>query len=88
MVLDTADFGHSVGEIELIVESQDKVQDAEKRIALFMKEHDWFFETDGIVMGKLLAYISRFNKKQWECMNNSNMLKKKLFPETLDNVVK
>ncbi|PKK72501.1 hypothetical protein RhiirC2_742561, partial [Rhizophagus irregularis] len=58
MVLDTADFGHSVGEIELIVESQDKVQDAEKRIAFFMKEHDWFFETDGIVMGKLLAYIS------------------------------
>ncbi|PKC15231.1 hypothetical protein RhiirA5_349338, partial [Rhizophagus irregularis] len=68
MVLDTADFGHSVGEIELIVESQNKVQDAEKRIAFFMKEHDWFFETDGIVMGKLLAYISRFNKKQWECM--------------------
>lgn len=87
MVLDTADFGHSVGEIELIVESHDKVQDAEKRIALFMKEYDWFFETKGVVMGKLLAYISRFNEKQWECMNNSNVLKKKLFPVTLDNIV-
>ncbi|GBB86470.1 hypothetical protein RclHR1_01290014 [Rhizophagus clarus] len=87
MVLDTTDFGHSVGEIELIVESQDKIQDAERRIASFMKEYDWFFETEGVVMGKLLAYISRFNKKQWEHMENSNVLKKKLFPETLDNVL-
>jgi hypothetical protein len=80
MVLDAADFGHSVGEIELIVESQDKIQDAEKRIASFMKEHCWFFETEGIVMGKLLVYISRFNQRQWECMEKSNMVKK-LFPE-------
>ncbi|RIA87182.1 CYTH-like domain-containing protein [Glomus cerebriforme] len=87
MVLDTADFGHSVGEIELIVESTDKVQDAEKRIAMFMKEHDWFFETEGVVMGKLMAYISRFNQNQWECMEKSNVVKRKLFPETLENIV-
>ena len=87
MDLDTADFGHTVGEIELIVESQDKIQDAEKRIALFMKEHDWFFETEGVVMGKLTAYISRFNQKQWECMKKSGVVKRKLFPETLEEAI-
>jgi thiamine-triphosphatase len=87
MDLDTADFGHSVGEIELIVESRGKIQDAEKRIALFMKEHDWFFETEGVVMGKLTAYISRFNQNQWECMKKSGLVKRKLFPETLENIV-
>ncbi|KAG9306555.1 hypothetical protein G9A89_004752 [Geosiphon pyriformis] len=85
--LDTADFGHHVGEIELVVESPEKVQEAERRIAIFMKEHEWFFETSGLVLGKLSRYIGMFNPNQWECMKKSGVLDRKLFPESLDSRV-
>ncbi|CAG8454372.1 12504_t:CDS:1 [Acaulospora colombiana] len=86
--LDTADFGHNVGEIELVVHSKAEVGDAEIRIARLLRKHDWFFDTSGVVLGKLSAYIGRFNRKQWECMERSGVLKRKLYPESLEDVIK
>ncbi|CAG8439520.1 1332_t:CDS:2 [Ambispora leptoticha] len=84
MDLDKADFGHYVGEIELIVESKDEVNEAEKKIALFMKENDWFFDTSEIAVSKLIAYIENFNRKQWAYLEDSGVLGKKLNPERLN----
>ncbi|CAG8527210.1 2501_t:CDS:1 [Acaulospora morrowiae] len=86
--LDTADFGHHVGEIELVVHLKNEIKNAEMKIARLLKKHDWFFDTSGTVMGKLSAYIGRFNRKQWECMERSGILKRKLYPESLDDVIK
>nr|CAG8463320.1 11350_t:CDS:1 [Entrophospora candida] len=86
--LDTTDFGHHIGELELVVGNEEDVPKAEFRIAQFLKKHDWFFDTTSeVVMGKLTAYIMKFNRKQWKCMEKSGILKKKLFPESMDDVV-
>jgi len=84
--LDKADFGHYVGELELVVHSKEQVHDAERKIAQYMKEHEWFFDTSGVVMGKLSAYIINYNNKQRECMEKSGVLTRKLFPKSLDDV--
>ncbi|CAG8443373.1 11451_t:CDS:1 [Ambispora leptoticha] len=88
LVLDHADFGHSVGELEITVSKESEIPQAELKVAQFMNKHKWFFETKGVVFGKLSAYISKFNRHQWECMERSGILKQKLFPESLEDVVR
>ncbi|RUS15104.1 CYTH-like domain-containing protein [Endogone sp. FLAS-F59071] len=91
--LDAADFGHHVGEMELVVYSSEQVREAERRIASMCLRHQWFFDVgdmDRPIIGKLSGYISRFNTRQWELMGKSTVLKKKIETESngLDRVTK
>jgi thiamine-triphosphatase len=71
VVLDTTDFGHSVGEVELqkTIEIDDDDEssvargkaitaDMDRQIEGFMKKYSWAFSTDKPV-GKLSAYFAR-----------------------------
>ncbi|KAL8992427.1 MAG: hypothetical protein Q9169_007113 [Polycauliona sp. 2 TL-2023] len=53
VVLDSTDFGHSVGEVELMAEDEEK---AHREIDAFMARYPWFFGR-GKVEGKLEAYF-------------------------------
>ena len=57
IVLDETDFGHRVGEIELLAEDADR---AHADIDAFMKDHAWFFDTASRPKGKLTAYFEKF----------------------------
>jgi thiamine-triphosphatase len=72
IVLDTMDFGHSVGEVELQQQTtftataslsieqqkQRKMQEMDDRIAKFMEQYSWAF-CRGVPKGKLTAYFER-----------------------------
>ncbi|KAL6806420.1 CYTH-like domain-containing protein [Trichoderma sp. SZMC 28013] len=67
IVLDTMDFGHQVGEVELqkslAAESteqqkQDEMRVMDERVAAFMKTYAWAFSA-GKPKGKLTAYFER-----------------------------
>ncbi|KAI4276620.1 MAG: hypothetical protein LQ337_002351 [Flavoplaca oasis] len=53
VVLDHTDFGHAVGEVELMAEDEEK---AHREIDDFMARYPWFF-LKGKVEGKLEAYF-------------------------------
>lgn len=53
IVLDHTDFGHSIGEVELMAEDE---QIAHQEIDGFMARYPWFFEK-GKTEGKLAAYF-------------------------------
>ena len=53
IMLDHTDFGHSVGEVELMAEDEDA---AHREIDRFMARYPWFFE-EGSIEGKLAAYF-------------------------------
>ncbi|KAL8911504.1 MAG: hypothetical protein Q9172_007665 [Xanthocarpia lactea] len=53
VVLDYTDFGHSVGEVELMAEDE---AEAHRQIDLFMARYPWFF-IKGKAEGKLEAYF-------------------------------
>ncbi|KAI4169224.1 MAG: hypothetical protein LQ346_008987, partial [Caloplaca aetnensis] len=52
IMLDYTDFGHSVGEVELMAEDEER---AHREIDAFMAQYPWFFEK-GKTEGKLAAY--------------------------------
>jgi len=56
VVLDSTDFGHQVGEVEILAEDAEK---AHRDIDAFMREYAWFFD---IIKpkGKLTAYFEKF----------------------------
>lgn len=56
VVLDRTDFGHRVGEVEVMAEDADK---AHADIDKLFKQHDWFFDTQTKPKGKLTAYFER-----------------------------
>lgn len=72
IVLDTLDFGHVVGEVELqqqkeIIatanmsveqQKQSAMQEMDSRIAKFMEQYSWAFHP-GVPKGKLTAYFER-----------------------------
>ena len=62
VVLDCTDFGHSVGEVELMAEDAEK---AHKDIDAFFEEYAWFFDTSK-PKGKLTAYFEKFGLPKWE----------------------
>ncbi|EWC46409.1 hypothetical protein DRE_04352 [Drechslerella stenobrocha 248] len=57
VVLDTTDFGHAVGEVELI--GNDGIK-CHEEIDDFISKHRWFFETAGTVKSKMRAYWDAF----------------------------
>jgi thiamine-triphosphatase len=72
IVLDTLDFGHVVGEVELEEQvdfsnrpglsvdkqTQQKMEEMDKRITKFMEQYSWAFHK-GSPKGKLVAYFER-----------------------------
>ncbi|KAI9732881.1 MAG: hypothetical protein M1834_003821 [Cirrosporium novae-zelandiae] len=60
IVLDSTDFGHMVGEIEVMGEDETK---AHQEIDNFRQQHSWFFES-GNPEGKLSAYFRKFGRQQ------------------------
>lgn len=74
IIVDTMDFGHEVGEIELErtvagvggevpseVWKQKALQEMDERISAFMMRYSWAF-TSGKPTGKLTAYFEKFGK--------------------------
>ncbi len=58
VVLDVTDFGHRVGEVEVMAEDAD-AEKAHKDIEAFFREYPWFFDTSN-PKGKLTAYFENF----------------------------
>lgn len=58
VVLDSTDFGHEVGEVEVMAEEAG-AEKAHGDIERFLKRYPWFFDTRG-PKGKLTAYFERF----------------------------
>ncbi|KAF6221235.1 hypothetical protein HO133_002090 [Letharia lupina] len=56
VVLDVTDFGHVVGEVELMAED---AGEAHADIDAFFEEYAWFFDTSN-PKGKLTAYFEKF----------------------------
>ena len=57
VVLDVTDFGHWVGEVEVMAEDAGR---AHGEIEGFFERYAWFFDTGGQPKGKLRAYFERF----------------------------
>lgn len=64
VVLDATDFGHRVGEVEVMAEDADR---AHFNIDAFLKEYAWFFDKTTEPKGKLTAYFEKFGypKGSW-----------------------
>lgn len=62
VVLDFTDFGHVVGEVELMAEDAER---AHGDVEAFLKEYAWFFDTVN-PKGKLTAYFEKFGYPRWE----------------------
>ncbi len=76
--LDSTDFGHSVGEIELMVHNKEQIIEAEKQIIALCEQHSWFFDTKNHTMGKLLMYIKTFNPQQYQALVECGLIAQKL----------
>lgn len=59
-------FKYNIGEIELIINKNNDIQNTEKKIIEFSKKYNWFFNFENPVMGKLSKYIFEYNKQQWD----------------------
>jgi thiamine-triphosphatase len=57
VMLDTTDFGHWVGEVELLAHDE---QRAHLDIDIFMQRYAWFFSQETKPKGKLTAYFEKF----------------------------
>ena len=58
VVLDVTDFGHEVGEVEVMAE-EGGAEKAHGEIESFLKRYPWFFDTRS-PKGKLTAYFDVF----------------------------
>ena len=63
IALDTTDFGHTVGEVELSIEDNSGSSEAigsmmDAEIEVFMRKYSWAFPT-GAIIGKLSAYFAQ-----------------------------
>ena len=58
VVLDVTDFGHEVGEVEVMAEEAG-AEKAHGEIESFLKRYPWFFDTRR-PKGKLTAYFEMF----------------------------
>jgi thiamine-triphosphatase len=61
VMLDATDFGHCVGEVELMMDNEER---AHSDIDTFMKRYSWFFLQGGKPKGKMTAYFERFGFPQ------------------------
>jgi len=58
VVLDSSDFGHVVGEVEVLSDTEEST--ASQELDDFLKKYEWFFQRDEKVKGKLTAYLEMF----------------------------
>jgi thiamine-triphosphatase len=77
VAIDSTDFGHIIGEVELEVQDLEigdkndqaeslKLQKMDEEIAAFMKRYFWAFPVDGKVVGKLSAYFKWVGRRESE----------------------
>ena len=57
--LDGMDFGYTLAEIELMIESESKIQEATQSIIQFAKKHN--IDTNLVMGGKVMEYLRRKN---------------------------
>jgi len=72
--LDMTDFGYGIGEVELMVSSQDEVELAKKKIQQFCSEMGF---TVG-VRGKVLEYLYRNSPQHFNALLQSGLVGQKL----------
>ena len=61
VALDTTDFGHDVGEVEVIAKEGEDEKKVMGEIEKFMEEYQWFFKSGkGKPKGKMTAYFERY----------------------------
>ncbi len=63
--LDQADFGYTIGEIELLAENQDAAHEAMSRILAFAKTQELMIQP---VRGKLIEYLKRFSNAHYQAL--------------------
>lgn len=68
--LDTLDFGYSIGEIELMVEDESKIEEAHDEIMNFAKENNLEIAP---VRGKVLEYLHRNSPSHYEALHALGM---------------
>ena len=60
VALDTTDFGHDVGEVEVIAKEGEDEKKVMMEIGKFMEEYRWFFKSvGGKPKGKMTAYFEK-----------------------------
>lgn len=69
--LDVIDFGYSIGEIELMVESQSEMEEALNKILVFAKEQGLSVAP---VRGKVIEYIRRNNPEHLKTLEEAGVL--------------
>lgn len=69
--LDVIDFGYSIGEIELMVESQSEMEEALNKILAFAKEQGLSVAP---VRGKVIEYIKRNNLEHYKALEEAGVL--------------
>ncbi len=67
IMLDSTDFGHWVGEVELQTEN---TATALADIDIFMQKYAWFFANDATPKGKITAYFERFGFPEEVCISD------------------
>ncbi|RPB26809.1 hypothetical protein L211DRAFT_820644 [Terfezia boudieri ATCC MYA-4762] len=61
VALDTTDFGHDVGEVEIIAKEGEGDKQVMTEIEKFVEEYQWFFKSGkGKPKGKMTAYFEKF----------------------------
>jgi len=73
--LDITDFGYKIGEIELIVENQEQVPEAQNKIRKFAEQCGLI---TGGIRGKVLEYIFVNNPKHYSALLASGLVGEKL----------
>ncbi len=64
--IDSADFGHEVAEVELMVEKEEDVQGAIGRIKQFAFSKGLWDKSEGEIRGKVMEYLYRKNRAVYE----------------------
>lgn len=61
IALDTTDFGHDVGEVEVVAEAHEEDGKVMAEIGKFMEEYRWFFKSSTVKpKGKMTAYFEKY----------------------------
>lgn len=60
VVVDEMDFGHWVGEVEVVRRDKEGEEGVWEGIDGFMGRYGWFFEGGGVPKGKITAFFERF----------------------------
>lgn len=76
--LDTTDFGHAVGEVEMVVESEDQVAEARELIRRFLDQVVYSnarLELQRPAQGKLEFYLERYRPDLYQALIKAGVMK-------------